>query len=162
MMAWRGSFAFSCLLLLHVSSGSRFLDMPRELVMDVNKECNHACNFFFVQTVDLSARGGHFQLSMSLSTRVMLHLGVPPPCELHAKRNAFEPVRPRSTWLSSGSCRKISLVRQRLCWIDCHGLAQRWVTGATCCRVWCSVFLKLCINRGPLPWQVLAFDVAKL
>ena len=38
-MSYRLAVALSCLLCFHASGASRFLDMPRELVMDVNKGC---------------------------------------------------------------------------------------------------------------------------
>ena len=61
-MARRGLFASSCLLLLHVSGAIRFLDMPRELVMDVNKGCPHVCRVSVRGLLQSFGIGGPFQL----------------------------------------------------------------------------------------------------
>ena len=60
-MSCRFARVLTCLLFLHASGAVRFLDMPRELVMDVNKgcvrvQCRQAGDILFCFF------SGHFQL----------------------------------------------------------------------------------------------------
>ena len=81
---------------------------------------------------------------------VVVHRATPPSCEVRAQRSACEPVRSRRTWLISGGCRPIWLEKQWVCWTDCQGLPQGWVSGVRC--TWARRSLET-VNRGPLPWQ---------
>lgn len=53
MMTLRGVVALACFVFAHMSHASRFLDLPRELVMDVNKGCVRGACF------------GHFTILVS-------------------------------------------------------------------------------------------------